>query len=604
MKNRSIPPRLLHVGAAFLCAAAVVLLLTLAGASSGLQNMLYDLAARGEARLMPKEEPQVELVYIDQYSLDWVEKNLGYAWPWPRELYGLMAGFLSQARSQTYDIIFSGQSSYGPEDDQRCAALMERAGNVVLAEATASRLTAGNLHYGSARGIVCADGVLRQYPLWWKDDRTEPSLGVAALLKAGLPKLQIPAQRSAYLKFRGKSPSYPAHNAAEILASAIQLVRGGEAQISPKTFAGKLVFVGYSAPGLLDRQAVPTDGAMPGTEIHANFAANFLEGKLAWPLAGWVDFLLAIFLGIGFAWLAGTLRKPLALAGGALGAILAPFILDSALYHFGYVASMGIHSLMAILAYIFSIIFAYIDERKRKAFIKSAFSQYLAPSVVDALMRNPQRLSLGGEERRITVFFSDIEGFTGMAESMSPQELGRFMNSYLSLMTSIILEEQGTIDKYVGDAIVAFWNAPLDQEDHAARAVRAALRCQEALSGARLEFISLGNAFPRTRIGIHTGKAIVGNMGSEFRFNYTALGDAVNTASRLEGANKSLGTEILVSSDTVEHASHSADIHFRRLGLIVVPGKKAAVEAWEPWLEGKTPSGVQPWEGLKIIQEK
>lgn len=621
----AVSPQLLHAGAAFLCAAAVVVLLFFSGASQGLQNLLYDSAARWDAHTLSAKDASVELVYVDQYSLEWVEANLGYTWPWPRELYGLMAEFLSQARSQTYDIVFSGESSYGSEDDERFAALVAKAGNVVLVRTGGAESGAPyggkddtpgnviqyeNIQYGSAAGIVSADGVLRQYPLWWKDGRSDPSLGVAALLKAGIPESRIPAGSSAYIKFRGTSPSYPAHNAAEIIAAAIRLRSGKEARISPRTFAGKLVFVGYSAPGLLDRQAVPTDGSMPGTEIHASFAANFLDGRLAWPLAPWADILIAALLGIGAAWLAGTVRKPAFLALGALGALLFPFALDYVIYHFGYVASMGIHTLAAVLAYVFSIVFAYVDERKHKAYVRRAFSQYLAPQVVDVMVKNPQLLRLGGEERTITVFFSDIEGFTGLAESMPPGDLGRFMNDYLSLMTSVILEERGTIDKYIGDAIVAFWNAPMDQRDHAARAVRAALRCQERLAAEELKFASRGEVFPKTRIGVHTGKAIVGNMGSEFRFNYTALGDAVNTANRLESANKAVGTRILVSGETVRQTTESPDrlsgggVLFRRLGLVAVPGKKTPVEVWEPYAETGRPSSASAWEGLKVITEK
>lgn len=629
----AVNPQVLRAGAAFLCAAVLVVLLFFSGASLGLQNLLYDIAARWEARTLSGagETSSVELVYVDQYSLEWVETNLGYVWPWPRELYGLMAEFLSQARSQTYDIIFSGESSYGPEDDGRFAALVAKAGNVVLVRAGDGKGYApgngkvpdggradvsengpqyGNIQYGSAAGIVSADGVLRQYPLWWKDDRANPSLGVAALLKAGIPESRIPARRSAYIKFKGTSPSYPAHNAAEIIAAAIRLRSGKEAHISPRTFAGKLVFIGYSAPGLLDRQAVPTDGSMPGTEIHASFAANFLGGRLAWPLAPWVDILIAALLGMGAAWLAGAVRKPVFLALGALGALLIPFTLDYVIYHFGYVASMGIHTLAAVFAYIFSIVFAYVDERKHKAYLRKAFSQYLAPQVVDVMVKNPHLLRLGGEERTVTVFFSDIEGFTGLAESMPPGDLGRFMNNYLSLMTSVILEERGTIDKYIGDAIVAFWNAPLDQSDHAARAVRAALRCQERLAAEELKFASRGGVFPKTRIGVHTGKAIVGNMGSEFRFNYTALGDTVNTANRLESANKAVGTRILVSGETVRQAtedletSGSDGILFRRLGLVAVPGKKTPVEVWEPYAGATGPSIVPSWEGVKEISVK
>jgi len=632
---------------ALLCAGALVGIFVASGLERSIQYLLYDVSARWEAPIVAKDQSSVELVFVDQYSLDWVENNLGYSWPWPRELYGYMAQFFSKARSQTYDIIFSGTSPYGSQDDEHFAVLLTKAGNVVVASTaqeaqeenkktmsgTASDVAQGpitNVLYGDAAGTIASDGVLRQYPLTLGTNDTRigtlPSLGVAALLKAGVstselratavepgPRAQNSGGQSSgeqclpYIKFRGESPSFKAYNAAEILASAIKFSAGGQPRLCPEDFADKLVFIGYSAPGLLDRQAVPVDGAMPGTEIHAGFADAYLNGHLAWPLSVWANLAIALCLGLLSASYAEAMHKPFALALGAVGALILPLLLGFALYHVGYVSSMGAHTLVSAFSYVFGIMFAYLDERQHKAYLKKAFAQYLAPSVVDEIVKRPQVLHLGGEERTVTVFFSDIEGFTSLSESMQPEALAYFMNTYLSAMTSIILEEQGTIDKYVGDAIVAFWNAPLDEPEHAAKAVRAALRCQDMLETGQ---------FPKTRFGIHTGKAVVGNMGSEFRFNYTALGDAVNTASRLEAANKELDTRVLVSADTVQAVRAQANagsapsgpelelIEFRRLGLIAVPGKSLPVEVWEPYWARSGPTDVPCWDGVRVIEGK
>jgi len=650
--------RPVSIALALLCTGALVGIFVATGLERSVQYLLYDVAARWEAPIVAKDQSSVELVFVDQYSLEWVESNLGYSWPWPRELYGYMAQFFSKARSQTYDIVFSGTSPYGAEDDEHFAALLTKAGNVVVASAVqagqkesqktgpgalsdVAQRPITNVLYGNATGTIAVDGVLRQYPLTLgtndygrgngnrgdndgdndADVGTLPSLGVAALLKAGVstsvlrattlgsaPKAQgSGGQCLPYIKFRGKSPSFKAYNAAEILASAIKLSAGGQPRLCPEDFADKLVFIGYSAPGLLDRQAVPVDGAMPGTEIHASFADASLNGHLAWPLSFWANLVIALCLGLLAASYAEAVHKPFALALGAVGALILPFLLGFAFYHVGYVSSMGSHTIVSAFSYVFGIMFAYIDERQHKAYLKKAFAQYLAPSVVDEIAKRPQVLHLGGEERTVTVFFSDIEGFTSLSESMSPENLAHFMNTYLSAMTSIILEEQGTIDKYVGDAIVAFWNAPLDEPDHAVKAVRTALRCQDMLEKGQ---------FPKTRFGIHTGKAVVGNMGSEFRFNYTALGDAVNTASRLEAANKELGTRILVSADTVQAIRVRANgestlsghepglIEFRRLGLIAVPGKSLPVEVWEPYWARSGPTDVPCWNGVRVIEGK
>lgn len=604
------------------------------GTVQSLEHVLYDIVARSDAqaesaRRKSENDNPIELIYVDQYSLTWVERNLGISWPWPRELYGVIAEFCSLAKVQAFDILFSETSPFGPEDDARCGAAMDRAGNVVIAEAfdplTKARLSplaAKNIDYGSVKGVIDSDGVLRKYGIWDGGDAAKkPSLGLAALIKAGEPISTLPENSQAYLRFRGHSPSFPARNAAEILASAIQRDGGRESQVKPEDFSGKYVFIGFSAPGLLDRQAVPTDSAMPGTEIHATFVNNFLNGSLLWPVSPIADIFIAALFGLGAACLAVFLKKPIALAAGAILVIFAPVISGFFLYRSGVVTTVSLQLLMGLSAYGTGIMLSYTEEGRKRAFLRRTFAQYLAPPVVDAIIRNPGLLRLGGEERTITVFFSDIQGFTTLSESLGPHQIAAFMNTYLSLVSSIILDEGGTLDKYVGDAVVAFWNAPLDQEDHAARAVRAALRCQKALMEAGEAFLAIGTSVPMTRIGIHTGRAIVGNMGSPARFNYTAMGDVVNTASRLEGANKTIGTCILVSAEAVAAClgptatSLAADglsdrdvavlgFKFRRLGEIMVPGKKAGIEVWEPCLADGTYSFVLPWTGQKTIESK
>ena len=622
-------------------------LLLLSGAVEGIDQTLYDMTARESARIDRRGEGKeklgnggdsgrfapddgaVELIYIDQYSLGWVEENLGIAWPWPRELYGVIAAFCSQAKAQAFDIIFSETSSFGPGDDLRCATAMDEAGNVVIAEALDSRgggslrpLPTAKVDFGRVKGIVDSDGVLRRYDVGaggvdgegeasgarsGAGGRGAASLGLALLAKGGDAPARLPSG-DVFLRFRGASPTLPARNAAEILASAMSLREGREPQVNPDVYAGKYVVVGFSAPGLLDRQAVPTDQAMPGAEIHATFVDNALRGRLLGTLPVAIELLLVCLFALGAAWASNYLKKPAFLTGGAALFVFLPAASGFALYRAGYVASAGLELSAGIFSYVAGIILSYVSEGRNKAFLRRSFSQYLAPSVIEALLRNPGLLKLGGEERTLSVFFSDIQGFTALSESMKPEKLAAFMNSYLAIVTGEILAEGGTVDKYVGDAVVAFWNAPLDQDDHALRAVRAALRCQKALGDAREVFAALGVQVPVTRIGIHTGKAIVGNMGSPSRFNYTALGDVVNTASRLESANKATGTNILVSGDTAAAAASGAataavagsgGLEFRRLGEILVHGKKIPIEVWEPRDAGEKPGEALPWSGVK-----
>jgi adenylate cyclase len=222
----------------------------------------------------------------------------------------------------------------------------------------------------------------------------------------------------------------------------------------------------------------------------------------------------------------------------------------------------------------------YATEGRQKAFYRHAFRHYLSPVVIDRLLDNPGQLKLGGERRELSIFFSDLHGFSSISERLDPQDLTLLLNDYLSDMTDIILEEEGTIDKYEGDAIIAFWNAPLDQPDHALRACRAALRCQQRLQERRREFLERAGSPLRMRIGINTGMVVVGNMGSRQRFDYTVLGDAANLASRLEGANKAFGTGIMIAEST--WVQTHGQIRGREIGLLRVVGRKAPVRVFEP----------------------
>jgi adenylate cyclase len=213
-------------------------------------------------------------------------------------------------------------------------------------------------------------------------------------------------------------------------------------------------------------------------------------------------------------------------------------------------------------------------------FIKNAFKQYLSPTVIEELIRYPERLKLGGERRLLSIFFSDLEGFTGISEGLEPEALTTLLNDYLTAMTDIIHEEGGTVDKYEGDAIIAFWNAPLPQPDHAGRCVRAALRCQEKLAGMRPALRERIGKDLRMRIGINSGPAVVGNLGSHTRFDYTMLGDAVNLAARLEGINKQFGTYTIISQATLDLLAGGVPV--RELSRVAVVGRRESVTIYEP----------------------
>jgi adenylate cyclase len=257
-----------------------------------------------------------------------------------------------------------------------------------------------------------------------------------------------------------------------------------------------------------------------------------------------------------------------------------PILLSLLAYKFGY----WLHLVAQESAVMISISLAfrtnYATEGRQKRFIKNAFKQYLSPTVIDQLLQNPERLKLGGERKIISIFFSDLQGFTTISEGLDPETLTNLLNDYLSEMTEIIQAEGGTVDKYEGDAIIAFWNAPLEVPDHAIKVVRAALNCQAKLAELRPVFKKQIDKDMYMRIGINTGPAVVGNMGSRTRFDYTMMGDAVNLASRLEELNKRFGTYTMVSEYTSQLTAGT--FAFRELGRIVVFGRSKPVTVYEP----------------------
>ncbi|HEY8241455.1 MAG TPA: adenylate/guanylate cyclase domain-containing protein, partial [Kiritimatiellia bacterium] len=258
------------------------------------------------------------------------------------------------------------------------------------------------------------------------------------------------------------------------------------------------------------------------------------------------------------------------------------------------------------LSLVSGIVLSYATEGRQKRFIRSAFNQYVGEEVLDEMTRDPSKLRLGGEKKEITMFFSDLEKFSSFSERLDPPRLIELLNVYLTEMGEVIKQETGGyLDKFVGDAIVAFWNGPVAQPDHAARAVRAAILCQRRLAEKRDEWASQYNAVLKMRIGIGTGEVVVGNMGSRDKFNYTMLGDAANASSRLEGSNKAFGTYTMVSDVTWAQAQGAA--LGRELAAIRVVGRKTPVKVYEPMgLAGETlPAWVPKFEqGVALCREQ
>ncbi|GAB7081421.1 CHASE2 domain-containing protein [Megalodesulfovibrio paquesii] len=459
---------------------------------------------------------------------------------------------------------------------------------------------------GTVQASGDEDGVVRKVPLISLfDGHVVPSLGLAPLLVGGQQRwlqlnfadrffevdgARIPIDHSAeaLLRFRGPPGTHKAYSAAQVLqamdpGTGTGNGTGGDTSINPEELRDRYVFFGFSAPGLMDLRTAPVSGTYPGVEFWATLLDNLLSGdalRKAEPWQAWAVISVCCLL----AAMAGALLVSAWSQAGAFLLVLPLPVAGSLLaYQQGLWLPMVAPAAGALGAFTVSALMNYALEGQQKRFIKNAFQQYLHPAVIEQLIQHPEKLSLGGERRTLSIFFSDLEGFTTLSENLDAETVTRFLNDYLSAMTEIILEEGGTVDKYEGDAIIAFWNAPLDQPDHAARALRSALRCQQRLEELRPRYQARLGAAPRMRIGVNTGEAIVGNLGSSTRFDYTMISDAVNLASRLESLNKQFGTFTMCSAASREACGQALDatVRFRELGRVQVKGKAKPVVVHE-----------------------
>jgi adenylate cyclase len=436
------------------------------------------------------------------------------------------------------------------------------------------------------------DGIVRRVPVVMvAQDLLVPSLTIemlrvvtrsgAILIRAddagvrsvAVPGLEVPTDRNAqfWIHFNKHDPARFV-SAADVLKDRVPADR----------VRGRLVLIGTSAVGLLDIKTTPVEPAMPGVEVHAQILENVLtKSLLSNPnYAIGAELILAIVLGLAIIVVAPMLPAAIVLLLGALlivglaGMSWYFFVVHNLLIDFTYPL------ISSWLIYLVLTFVNYFREQQQRQQIRSAFGFYLSPALVEQLAKSPERLVLGGEERRMTILFSDVRGFTTISEHYKddPQGLTRLMNRFLTPLTNAIIERKGTIDKYIGDAIMAFWNAPVDDGEHEANACEAALEMlarAEALNvELKREAEANGGVYMPLRIGIglNSGPCVVGNMGSDFRFNYSVLGDTVNLASRLESRTKDYRLSLVIGSRTAEGAR--ARFAVMEIDLIQVKGKK------------------------------
>jgi adenylate cyclase len=397
--------------------------------------------------------------------------------------------------------------------------------------------------------------------------------GYSGLEWLSVGPLRVPVDDlvTSYVPYRGARGSYPYVSATDVLAG----------KVAAETLANRIVLVGTSAPGLFDLRSTPVAPVFPGVEIHANLIAGMLDGAIKQrpPYVLGAEFVLLALTGLLLV-LALPWLSPMRATLVTLTVVVVVVGLNFVVWQYGNLILPLASGLLLIgLLYTLNMAWGFFVEARGKRQITGLFGQYVPPELVEEMARNPERFSMEGESRELTVLFTDVRGFTTISEGLDPKALSSLMNEFLTPLTRIIHRHRGTIDKYMGDAIMAFWGAPIDDPEHADHAVAAALEMQRTLSELQPQFKARGWPPIRIGVGLNTGRMSVGNMGSEIRLAYTVMGDAVNLASRLEGITKEYGADIIVGEAVCRAAP---GFLYAELDRVRVKGKEEPVAIYEP----------------------
>lgn len=372
-------------------------------------------------------------------------------------------------------------------------------------------------------------------------------------------------------------------------------------RISRDELRNKIVLIGTSAPGLMDMRSTPVAEVFPGVEIHANMVAGILDQNLKQkpPYVLGAEVVLLLVAGVALS-LGLPLLTPVKAALLSFAVLVATLAGNVAIWHYAGLAlplAGGVAMLLALFA--LNMFYGYFVEARTKRQITNLFGQYVPGELVDEMSKNPEQVSMEGDSREMTILFSDVRGFTTISEKLDAKELTLLMNEFLTPLSRVIYKHRGTIDKYMGDCIMAFWGAPLPDPEHAKHAILAGLEMQQKLHELQPVFRERGWPEIHIGVGINTGRVSVGNMGSEVRVAYTVMGDAVNLASRLEGITKQYGAGVIVGENTRNAVT---DFVYRELDMVRVKGKDKPVAIYEPvGLSGQVDKSVL--EELKLFHQ-
>jgi adenylate cyclase len=584
----------------------------------GLLGILFPLEGRFLDALVKthaaglKPDPDIVIVDIDEASLAGMQETVG-RWPWPRSVHGELIEGLErqQPRAIVFDVLFSEKDIDRPGSDRDFNAALENRSNVYFPMVRLSQendrtgvpiakiaslldiqrtalaapgarialvppLVVNEKHWRT--GIVNfnedVDGVGRRYwismPAYgWRI----PSLPARIARDLGFP---VPQEDAMTLHWRGAKGSFRHVRYADLYDDFARRRK----ERPQDEFKGSIVIVGSTAPMLHDMRVTPIDSLYPGPEVLATAIDNLKNRRWMRPTPAYAEMGLAILL-LAFVWEAFRLRRYPLEIGVALGVISALLVAASYLA-LGAVRLFPVFTPLAFAwsLYFYGSVLAHINERKAREHAVRLFSRFLDPNVVKKIVDQGETVeSLSGKTREISILFSDIRGFTTMSETRPADEIVQLLNSYFSRQVEVIFRHGGTLDKFIGDCIMALWGAPLDDARHAEHAVAAALEMERVLEDFKAKLGAAGAEFD-VGIGIHSGSAVVGFIGAEQKLDYTAIGDAVNLASRIEGLTKKAKSRILVSRDTAE-ACHNA-FEFRSRGKYKVKGRAQEVELFEP----------------------
>lgn len=390
-------------------------------------------------------------------------------------------------------------------------------------------------------------------------------------LEVGPLRIPVDDTVSTYVPYRGGQRSFPYISLSDVYFD----------KVPAEKLKGKIALIGTSAPGLLDLRSTPVGSTYPGVEIHANMIAGMLDRNLKQkpPYILGAEVMLLILFGVALSILVPFLSPLRATLVSLLGVLLLTGFNLGVWSGAALVLPLASGLLMIVSLFTINMAYGYFIESRSKRQFTELFGQYVPPELVDKMAKNPEQYSMEGKKENLTVLFSDVRGFTTISESLEPAELAQFINGYLTSMSLVIRNNRGTLDKYIGDAIMAFWGAPVEDKEHARQAVISALMMQEELQNLQAEFKARGWPDIKIGIGVNSGDMTVGDMGSKVRKAYTVMGDAVNLGSRLEGITKQYGVGILVGEETRKLVN---DVVFREVDKVRVKGKDEPITIYEP----------------------